>query len=165
MTNYTLGSVIGQMLMIGDTNAEWVPCPYWAQYSYDGFSGDNAAGSVCISGRLTTGINLWFMLPMPCTKGNMKLYIPANGLRFYLKEADANDYVDIVYLYGAKSDGTVTELDNDGLNLTSSGLKTPTLDAQDCSDYEQIYVRFNLSRNGAWQFDINFVQIKCYYDV
>jgi len=144
------------LLMYGAANAAWVPCSYEGCYfaSYAEIAG---AGQVLNTGA--TDMTLFFLLPLPTVKGSLKLYI--SGTKFGLEDADADDYVNNVKIWGITDSATI--LDTDATNYDSAGVKTDTFTAVDCSSYDHIKIEVECVNTNASDLDVHNIKLRCYY--
>ena len=148
---------IADLLMFGSANAAWVPCLLFGgapradwETTYDNFLYNIGANALDIS----------YTLPLPTTKGSLKLYVA--GTRVGLKDADVDDFVTTVYVYG-NTGTTITSLNAEANDLKTIDVHEDTFGAVDASSYEQVFVWIKTVQAGAAQLDINSVLLKCYY--
>jgi hypothetical protein len=147
------GDSIAEALMLGSTNAAWVPCIFHGGANYS----ENWANII------STGANgEWgYVLPLPTTKGSLKLYVA--GTQILLEDADdPGGYITQTYVYGRTYD-TNTELDSDGTNKDAPGKHEDTWTAVDASSHDQVHVRLSVTSNAAGNLDVVSVKVKCYY--
>jgi hypothetical protein len=156
------GAYLEDLLMFGSANAAWVPLV---------FMHDADATKVkFIDGRIInvdgTDDTFEMLLPLPCVKGSLKLYI--KSLKYYVYDADAGDYLDSVRISGINT-GTRTDIDTDDIDrnsagdITFSGATFPAAEI-DASSYQSIIVKFTCVFTNANDFDLTNVRMQCYYD-
>jgi hypothetical protein len=161
-TDETLTSTqIADLLMFGSANAAYVPLSY---------NGSNVAARYTnsLGVFLNTGasdLSLDFSLPLPCTKGTLKLYL--KNLKYGVQDADADDFINTVYIYGHNGNSS-TQLDIDNTNtiaaadVTFAGAVMPA-SAIDVSGYQSVTVYIVCSNTDAYDLDIANVRMECYY--
>jgi hypothetical protein len=144
------------LLMWGSANAAWVPLiPV---------GGNSFSHHRVIYGYITNlgadNLYLSFLLPIPTVKGSLKLYV--DDVRYEIDDADADDYVTAIYMYGwdGSSRGTI---DSDTTDQTSAGTITWSRSATDVSSYESIWVQIETVNTNASDLDLTSFQILCYY--
>lgn len=152
---------IADLLMFGSANATRVPLILEAGDPNDQF--ESVFGHVRNIGA--TDFTVDFALPEPCTKDTLKLTL--KNLFFRLPDADENDYIDTVNIYGHNDAGR-TVLDSDDTDHTSVGNKTfsgATMPAAaiDVSSYHKVTVKFNVVSATAAQLELSNVTMECYY--
>jgi hypothetical protein len=154
-TGFTL-TQLEDLLMYGSANAAWVPCQYvGATVPTDFYM--QTYGLVAAAASTAW---VWFDLPLPTTKGTLKLY--CTGARIDLQDADANNYIDrMITRY--RSDAGVQNLSDNSTNRTAQGTFTDSFAAVDCSPGTTCYVRLLVSTNGADNLKIASVEMQCYY--
>lgn len=145
-----------QLLMYGVANRAWVPCI---------FGSLNISTALGIWGPFLKGAgstDCWIMLylPLPVLKGDYKLYI--DGIRVEIYTADANDYIDGVYIDGVLYTGS-TNLFTDATNLTAQGRYDDAFTAIDCSSYGDIRVQLDLTLSSNEHLKIGLVGLRSYY--
>jgi hypothetical protein len=146
------------LLMYGSANAAWVPCVYYGEH----YEGATVANIGFIENTGTTDEIWYFLLPLPTTKGSLKLYV--TGLRVDIQDADADDYVTAVYIYGMSYTGA-TEIDPTDYTTdrTAQGRYTYALADTDMSSYAEVMVRVSCVCTNAADLDIGAVCLLCFY--
>jgi len=149
-------STIEAFLMFGSANSTWYNCV---------FIGDNTGTAGTYSIKITnkqTGSAHWaFALPLPTSRGGKSLYI--KGIKICIADADGNNYMYWVRLIGVTTSHT-TLYENDAIeHYTTTGVKTFTFSAINCSSYRKVGVVFGVSTNTVSAFDVSYVQVDCYY--
>lgn len=153
-------------LMIGSDNAAWIPCPFMGSFVADADAGYKTY-LYLIRNTGETDNDLVFMCPLPTNRGGKKLYV--KGIQFGLINADANDYVDRVYVsyYYYHSAPTIyeqtTNVTTTGDKVSGSGLDAWG-SADDCSAGDYVSVLIETVCTTASDLDIGHVQLQCYYD-
>jgi hypothetical protein len=148
---------IADLLMLGSANAAWVPCVYEAV---------TIAGQIYVESTrtaLTMGavdVNLRYLLPLPTTKGTLKLYV--SDIKLILSDADANDYVTAIATFGV-TDAATTLIYMDTTDRTAAGTYTSATGDTDVSSYSQVIVRVNCECTTGTDLDIGGVLVACYY--
>ena len=105
--------------------------------------------------------NLHFVCHIPTNLGSYKLYV--KDLKIHLQDADPDDYVNTVTIYGVSQSG-VTSLNTDGTNRDGPGSYTYTFTAKDASSYVCVLIRVSVVWTGGGQFDlIPAVELEVYY--
>ena len=158
-TAYAAPSVLYDVraaLMLGSTNAAYVPCVFEYQSAavFTTFTGElsNAGG--------TDGYAIW-KLPLPTTKGSLKLY--ATHFKVSLGDADAGDYLMDAWLYGLTS-AAAAIIKNDPTDRTAVGdYETPLTATTDCSIYDVLTVQLQFTCTNANDLEIANVAVKVFY--
>lgn len=130
-------------------------------------SGSNPAFGVAtwrtlgiVSNTDGTDFDMTFLCPLPTSKGALKLYI--TDLDIEVIDADADDYINQVYVY-SKNNGT-TQLFADGTNLTSIQAKNYDFGGPiDCSGYDYIFVYIINVVTTSGDLDYEFPRLTYYY--
>jgi len=152
----TSANYLNSLLMYGAANAAWVPC------IMEGASA-NAQYYVTASTIVNLGaVDCYyrFSLPLPTSKGSLKLYI--SGIRVGIYDAGVADYVTQTLIYGDVYD-TATGLLNDTTDYNSPQRMENTFAAVDCSVYDHIHATLLTFVTTGTELDIIFVTIRCYY--
>lgn len=141
--------------MIGSANQAWIPCTYmgntaenmpaWAVHMTEWDAGDYNTG---------------WQLPLPTNRGGKKLYV--SGIRILLKDADATNYIDNIYLYGVTATGQTIK-QTDTTNYTTTGEKNFTFTAEDMSSFQMVHVGVDIHSTNPGDLDF-LVLARCYYD-
>lgn len=161
-TQQSIKAYIDKANMIGDANAAWVPMMY-------AHSSDPSLGKL-IDGRIiSTGAASYketWMLPLPCNKGGLKLYLKA--LKYAVQDADAQAFIDSVRISGINGN-TRADLDTDDTDHTSVGDKTFSgasfpASVLDTSTYQSILIQMSVTSDAANELDIHNIRMQCYYD-
>jgi hypothetical protein len=148
------GALLQDALMFGSGNLAWVPC----------VSIGNEDGNYLMYQRAYclaagSGASLWYQLPLPTAMGALKLYV--DDMKIAVLDADANDYIDHVYIHGVNTSST--SLYDDATNQTSTGDKTYSTDALDCSSYDAIIVQVKIATNADGELEFYPPRLGCYY--
>lgn len=152
---------INEALMLGSANKAYVPCS---------FMGAAAFADVMVTYGVARNVGandmkLAFLLPKPCNKGSLKLYI--SNAKYGLGDADEDDFINTVVIYGDNGNAQ-TQLDIDNTNHSTAGDKTfsgavmPAA-AIDCSGYQSVYIYIACSNTGAQHLDLGNIRMECYY--
>lgn len=150
-----------EALMLGSVNGAWVPMilqgmnPTW--------SGNKMTNLIYTQNVDDTDFDAIWQLPLPTTKGTLKLYI--TQLKVNVFDADAGDYINHLYVYGRYSAGSAA-LVSDATNVTAPAEKIYNFAGApiDCSGSENIFAYFICIATNAG--DLNFDQplMYCYYE-
>jgi len=145
------------LLMYGSANAAWVPCVYEIEQEI---------GKVKGTGYTITNIDatdtwLQFRLPLPPVKGSLKLY--TSGVRVGVLDAGVADYLDTITILGVLFN-TATVINQDTTNYDSQQEVETLFGAVDSSSYSVVQVRLNIVCTGAGDIDIDYVNLRCFYD-
>jgi len=148
---------IDDLLMFGSANAAWVPCVYEIEQEI---------GKVKGTGYTITNIDatdtwLQFRLPLPPVKGSLKLY--TSGVRVGVLDAGVADYLDTITILGVLFN-TATVINQDTTNYDSQQEVETLFGAVDSSSYSVVQVRLNIVCTGAGDIDIDYVNLRCFYD-
>jgi hypothetical protein len=156
------GAYLEDLLMFGSANAVWVPC------NFDGWTGQRPdAGAVGYRNVDATNPSWQFCLPLPTSKGSLKLY--CSGVKVSIFDADAAAYVDLIRVMGMDTTTPFTAVYTDTTNMTSQDEWKSDDElgawgaATDMSGYGQVKVFLNIVVDAAYELDINYVSVKCYY--
>lgn len=156
------GTQLEDLLMFGSANAAYVPMALEGTNNFDHIL--VTAGRV--HNRGVDDIFVTFTLSKETLKGVMKLHI--KNLKFIVFDADANDKIDRVTIYGWAG-VTRTTIDSDDTDHISAGDKTfsgavlPGT-AIDVSGYDVVYVEIACVNTNALELDFTGVRMECYYD-
>jgi len=150
--------------MYGSANAEWVPVIFEMAYP----DGDNVRASsgaaVCDITNVVYATAEWlYGLALPPAKNQLKLYVAASGIRFYVTAANATNYITNTWLIGIAENGAVSTIYTDATDYNSAGLKTCANTLQDLSGYEKVFVKLGSTQATASALKIGFVSMKVYY--
>lgn len=152
------GGYMEDLLMYGSDNYAWVPCILTTSNA----NGDSCAfTNLRISHAAASDITLLFELPLPTTKGSLKLYV--GDCKLCLYDADVNDFVTSLVVRATDKDGQST-LISDGTNRQAAGDYTYSNDPTDVSGYNTVRVQIAISSAGnAYDCIIDAVLLECYY--
>lgn len=105
-----------------------------------------------------------FKLPLTCNRGDKKLHIDL--LSYRINQADANNYINYIKIYGRKSDGTNTEEFADHTNRTAAAniTKAVVLTSGDMGAYEYVDVWVQGATNTAGNLDFSSIVLRCHFD-
>ena len=148
---------IAALLMLGSANAAWIPAIYEAT---------TEPGKVIVAAAYTISnvddTDFWaiFRIPLPTTKGGLKLYI--SGYSVGILDADEGDYLSEIRLYGMVY-SSATQVAVTTTDYTSSQKVEVTFGAIDMSGYDNSLVALNIVATNANDFDLMFVNVRCYY--
>ena len=151
---------IDDLLMFGSANAAWVPCIFTTD-STDGLKRvqvDSGSGFFSNYGAITLSIR--WDLPLPTTKGTLKLYV--SGSRIVINDADAAAYVTQTRVYGLVKTG-LTQLNADTTDYNSQDDWDDTFAAVDCSGYNSVFVWSDIVTDATDELKIGAVLLQCYY--
>jgi hypothetical protein len=148
------------LLMYGSANAAYVPCVFEVEGTAVIGKVGYSSGTAMLANVDGSDMVLRYVLALPTNKGSLKLY--TTGFRISIYDADADDYVTSVKMYGMDHD-TVTSLLEDATDRTAQGVYTSTVAAADCSSYKQIVVLVGCFNTNAADLDIACVEVNCYY--
>lgn len=152
-------NIVGAALMIGSANATYYPCMLQAE-SVDGAI--ITAGSTIKNSGASDAV-LQFGLPLPTTRGGLKLYV--SGLKIGLQDADAGDYITDINIWKMRYDAVDAMAGGaDSTDYTAPAEIVNTFAAVDVSAYEQIVVLVSLFCTDASDIDLTHVKLRCYYD-
>jgi len=152
-------NIVGAALMIGSANATYYPCMLQAE-SVDGAI--ITAGSTIKNSGASDAV-LQFGLPLPTTRGGLKLYV--SGLKIGLQDADAGDYITDINIWKMRYDAVDAMAGGaDSTDYTAPAEIVNTFAAVDVSAYEQIAVLVSLFCTDASDIDLTHVKLRCYYD-
>jgi len=150
--------IMNKALMIGVNNRAWVPCMYQTADAATSIRGYDMR----VANWNATDNWLYFYLPLPTSKGNLKLYVDA--VRVGLRDADANDYVTHTGVRAIPSTGALGVIHSDDTDLNAPGEFDQTFTAYDCSAYNIIGVILGTVVSTALDLEM-IVLLRCYYDV
>ena len=150
------GYNVSEALMLGVDNAEWVPLMYTS--NSDARAIDMSASTIIPSAA--GGDNWLFWLPLPTTKGSLKLYV--SGSRVGLADADGDDFVDATAVFG-HTHSTRTIINNDPTDYNTVDEHDDTFVAHDCSGYGIVGAELAVSIAAVADFNLAFVALRCYY--
>jgi len=103
-----------------------------------------------------------FELPLPTNKNGLKLMF--DDFRIAVFDADANNYVSVIYIKGVSYDNEDT-IASDATHRTSQGLHVTATAAVDCSSYEVVRAVVGIDGDGtAAAIDLGALALQCYYD-
>jgi hypothetical protein len=152
------GAYLEDLLMFGSANAAWCPTiPV----------GNSDAETIDVDGNMFSqgagADRYWlFVLPQPTNKGGLKLYV--KGTRTGVSDGDANNYINNIYLIGAKYDGATTvDTNADDIGEGGAEIDTDTYGPYDMSSYEQVQLVVHTEANAANALDISSIELHCYY--
>ena len=106
-------------------------------------------------------MDLRFLCPLPTNRGGLKLYI--DGWRIGLIDADVDDYINQVFLYGIDFNSAAALDTNEG-NYTAPAEIIDAFATKDLSSYACAVVRVVCFNTDAAQLDITEVAVHAYYD-
>ena len=150
--------------MYGSANAEWVPLIFENASPDADNTGIPAGAAVCEVSNVVYAASQWtYGLALPPAKNQLKLYVAASGIRFYLSAANATNYVTDVWLIGVGENGTVTTIYTDATDRNAAALVTPANSLTDLSSYEKIFVKLSSTQATANALKVKFVSMKVYY--
>ena len=151
------GPQIDDAVMLGG-NTAWVNCVYIANNAAEAWT----ANTSTIANPSTTNQWLLWHLPLPTTKGTLKLHV--TGVRVGIAAANATNKISEILVHGVKWDGktylTVSDRTTQG---SSAGLKEWVMANFDCSTYEVVTVDLSLALATIGAFRISSVALLCYY--
>ncbi len=161
------GAQIEDLLMFGSGNSAWIPT---ARYNAQ----DNLTDTIA---RWTTnldGNDFWInhVLPLPTNKGTLKLYI--KGIKLPVFDADANDYISQVNVYGIVSYTGETDVYTDastgtnvagGERMLQDGVASMVAwgAATDMSSYEYVAVLIRVVATTSGEIEFGVPLLDCYY--
>jgi hypothetical protein len=151
------GAYLEDHLLYGSGNAAYVPCiPVYA---------DNCTlsqGDGTIYPSATGTVYMYWWLPLPCIRSGLKLYVTHALLGIY--DADAGDKVTELKVKASTAAAPNTDLYTDATARDSPGeYEYDFGGADDCSGYDRVMVRLQLSVTTPADIEVVFVNIKCYY--
>lgn len=161
-TQQSIKAYIDAANMRGSANAVYVPCPIIG-FNNSSYVRQQAAKTSNVG---ADDVALDLLVPIPTNKGGLKLYL--KNFQFGSIDADANDYVGDVNIYGLNGGAAPTLLDNDTTNHTSTGTKVfsgAVMPASpiDCSGYGSVIVFIACVNTDALQMDLSDFLMECYY--
>jgi len=147
------------LLMWGSDNAAWVVAVLLSENDpYGSFHGTWKYENDGVNDTTT-----WYLVPLPCSKGSLRLYIAE--MRLYMKDADANNYISTLRVYGVKAtDGSIAYLAEDPTNHNSVGAVTWDPTDVDMSSYSQCLIRVTTVVDTDAALEFTWPEVKCYYD-
>lgn len=142
-------------LMWSSGNSDYVPLILKSHNGYE-------ASGVWFFRPVATGqVDVIFILPIPTTRGNQKLY--TTGYELGIWDADGGDYIDHIALLGQNATAQAT-IETDGTNWNTTGRKTNTWSsAHDLSGYESVMVEMRLQITTTTDFELSFINLLVYY--
>lgn len=155
LTDTTMtGPQIEDSAMFGGSNAEYVPMmpiPF----------GTVMKESWAIESTVTGTQYFYWRLPLPTTRGGLKLYVV--GWEIGTQDADASNRIDDVHVYGTVYNAN-TGIDSYGNTITTV-TRTPDTwgTAVDCSSYNIVQGRMDLIIATAANLNITYWNLLCYY--
>ena len=150
---------IAALGMLGSANAAWVP--FVLEHALDG-SFSSIGGSGLRSANQGANDDYWvYTLPLPTTKGSLKLYIA--DIRLDINTADATDYVTVL-LVQALSNTSSTSIVNDGTDRQAQGQYTYTVNPDvDASAGDVVRARAQVILTTTDELIITGLYASCYY--
>jgi hypothetical protein len=147
---------ISGMLLFGSANREYVPCVF--EYGDDGVYYIDSVGFI----RNVDGTDGYasFCLPKPIDAGGLSLKIDA--VKTEVRLADANDYIDYVYLKELGSGGGTTLWSKDVTYNSAFDSNTETFSAVTPTE-ERVIVQLKGVFDAADGCAISSVACRCYY--
>lgn len=162
---YYTETEVNALLAIGTANSKWIACTY---HDYTNATRDVRIAIGYWSGLTANDTFVEFLLPVPLTLGSLTLRI--KGLRYYINDADANDYIDSTLIYAYDNTFTQTTILNDGTNRTAQAAVsfTNTDWAVSGTDFDTtgqsyVVVVFKIILSTANELDVNYPQLQYYY--
>lgn len=138
--------------------ATWVPCAYVTNDLMEVWDESTAM----LSNPSTNNQWLLWNLNLPPVKGTLKLWV--TGVRVGLFDADANNCVSEMLVYGVKYNGATSLTVTDRtVDKNSQGLHEYVIANNDCSTYENVAVKFQVELANVGALDISSVALLCYY--
>ncbi|MHA2058796.1 MAG: hypothetical protein ACW979_14345 [Candidatus Thorarchaeota archaeon] len=107
-----------------------------------------------------TDFQLMFRVPLPATKGNLKLHI--DGIKVGVFDADTANNVLQYWVYGIAFD-TNQSLFQDTQPIIAQELRTKRFPAIDVSKWESVMVRVWCAVTAAHDLNISSILVHCYY--
>lgn len=145
------------LLMYGSANAAWVPTHPSDNVStkqINDWDVENVGASDFAS---------WFVIPLACAKGSLKLYIAQVAI--WISDADADDYIDYIDIWGVDfSTPAITQVVQDATNRDSTGVVTWDPTDRDMSAYRMALIKVGTVVTTAAELNFSFPVVKCYYD-
>ena len=92
--------------------------------------------------------------------GSLKLYI--DGYQVDIEDADANDYLDRLWVYGVDHD-SLTDVIDDATNRTAPGQYSTSGGGHDMSGYTSVKVIAAIISSTSAEFAITGMFLSCYY--
>lgn len=155
---------LDKLCMYGSANAEWVPlCFEAASPDDDNIGVPTGATVVEISNVVYAAAQWLYGLGMPPAKNGHKLYVAANGVRYYLSAANGTNYVADGWLIGVNSAGTATTIYTDTTDRNAAALVTFANSLTDLSSYEKVFVKLSSTQATANALKVKFVSMLVYY--
>jgi len=156
----SLKPYIDAATMIGAANSEYIVCAY-NENSQIPRSIRNAGGGITNIG--TANPIVMFVLDLPTNRGGKKLYI--DGMKLAILDADENNYVTLIYLYGFTYAGGHVNIDT---NETDYTVPQEVVDGYgtvyDVSAYDYVGVKVYMTIDTEGACDIGNPLLDCYYD-
>ena len=163
-TDATINSnSISDALMLGSANAAYVPCSIIGHTTWADARQQAAKLSNTGAGNMIFDV----LLPAPTNKGSLKLYL--KNFQFGSIDADNDDFVTSVAIYGLSGGDAPATIDTDGTDHKTTGAKVfsgAVMPASpiDCSAYGSIIIGFTCTNTGGFQLDLADFLMECYYD-
>ena len=112
----------------------------------------------------STNFGLMFIIPLPTNKGGLSLHV--DDIVFQLYDADGNDKVTGLFLYGFLPTGAIgTLLSSSTAGWSSAPAEhTWSRSATDVTGYRAIKLFVTIEATTNLQFELNSLQALCYYD-
>ncbi len=138
------------------TDIAWVPCVL------EDVSIDTRLymGGPYYTSPSDTDFQALFLLPLPTMKGSQRLHV--SGLKLGLFDANPNDYVGRIMVYGANYN-TYQNLLDDSTPRNAKGTYTYPITLTDVSGHEKVVVRLFCVASAPKGLDISSVLIQCQY--
>ena len=151
------GAQMEGFLLFGSGNIVEVPCVYGYQYLLTRVS----LLSGIINPYATGTTYMTFTVPLPTTRGGKSLYI--KNVYVALSDADGNNYIDFVRVYGELYTGATLVL-NHNTNMTTIAKHTATnASADNMGSYDVVFVYLSISSTATSGIDLHGITIDCYY--
>lgn len=158
ISQLALSSDLEELLGIGSSNSFWFPLSWSGGNNNTKWTSGTRWQNVD-----ATDVNMMLQLLLPTSKGSRKLYI--KGYKWYLTDADNNNYIENMYIQGKKSDASNTNLDTNSTQYKTVGEKNYSFGSPiDCSDYIAINMRLDTLVTNANSLDIDIIVMECYYE-
>lgn len=156
-TQQSIKAYVDGPMLIGEANREWVACIY--EGADDGTVEVTTAGYVRNIGAVDT--DLFFMLPLPISRGGKSLKIDA--LSVELRLADANDFVDVVDILELGSTGWSNSLYNKDVNYNAAFSENQETFVAITPVDKRVVVKLDCTFTDAAAFACSTVALRCYY--
>jgi hypothetical protein len=141
-------------LAVGASNKRWAVC------SYDGGKDVYTGGQHSNTG--SSNMILAFTAPLPLILNGKNLVITRTKIG--IGDADADDYLNAIYIYGFSDHTTLVNLATDNTSRTAAA--EITWDHADLTiggSYEKAYWYLICNNTGSYQLDINYIKMEYYY--